>query len=109
MIIRLSDQYSVVKRPVWFVIQLDWQNFSIKYLSFIQEKPFKYHMVLTIKNPNETNLKESINRMYKFFDQSSIKRNLEFNNSNKKYYLLEVLKQHLINSLIHIIFIFIVY
>lgn len=59
-------------------------KFLDKYLSYIEEKPVKYHMVLSIKNPNESNLKESIARMYKFFNQSSIKRNKEFKELNKK-------------------------
>ncbi len=59
-------------------------KFLNKYLSFIEEKPYKYHMVLSIRNPNESNLKESTNNMFKFFKQSSIKRNKDFKELNKK-------------------------
>ena len=59
-------------------------KFLDKYLDYVEKQPYKYHMVLSIKNPNASNLKGSINRMYKFFNQSSIKRNKEFKKLNKK-------------------------
>ncbi len=41
-------------------------------------------MVLTIKNPTKENLKEEINKMFKFFNQSSIKRNKKYNELNSR-------------------------
>lgn len=59
-------------------------KFLNKFLDVIQEEKIKYHMVLTVKNPDERNLKELINKMYLFFNRSSIKRNEEYVVLNKK-------------------------
>ncbi len=47
-------------------------------------KSFKYHKVLSIRNPNDENLKDEIDKMFKFFNQSSIKRNPRFKELNKE-------------------------
>ncbi|MBI9073393.1 MAG: protein rep [Melioribacteraceae bacterium] len=59
-------------------------KFLDRYLPALMAEPFKYHMVLTVKNPGDDDLEEEINRMYKFFNQSSIKRNERYKELNKK-------------------------
>ncbi len=59
-------------------------KFLDKYLDKIDELHSKYHLVLSIRNPGKDDLKKSIDSMFKFFDQSSIKRNKEFVVLNKK-------------------------
>jgi len=43
---------------------------------------------LSIKNPSSNNLKEEIERMYKFFQQSSIKRNKRYKELNPKIMMI---------------------
>ena len=43
-----------------------------------------YHMVLTVKNPDENELKETTDKMYSFFRNSSIRKNKIFRELNKK-------------------------
>ncbi len=42
-------------------------KFTKKYLDAVKEEPIKYHMVLTVKNPELENLKNQIDKMYSFF------------------------------------------
>jgi len=72
-------------------------RFLNKYLSFIENMPYKYHMVLSIVNPDEFELKKSMDSMFKFFNQSSIKRNKEYNNLNKKIILIRSFETKLKN------------
>ncbi|MBS4033130.1 MAG: protein rep [Ignavibacterium sp.] len=59
-------------------------KFLDKYLDKIDDMNHKYHLVLSIRNPGKDDLKQSIDSMYKFFNQSSIKKNKEFVELNKK-------------------------
>ena len=58
-------------------------KFLDKYLERIDENEIKYHMVLSIKNPDDDNLKSEIDKMFNFFSQSSIKRNVRYRELNK--------------------------
>jgi hypothetical protein len=58
-------------------------KFLDKYKSNIEKRSFIYHNVLSIKNPNDENLKKEIDKMFKFFNQSSIKRDKRFKELNK--------------------------
>ncbi len=59
-------------------------KFLDKYKSNVEEKSFIYHNVLSIKNPNDENLKNDIDKMFKFFNQSSLKRNQRFKELNER-------------------------
>ena len=59
-------------------------KFLTKYLDLINQEKVRYHMVLSIKNPSGDNLKNEIDRMYKFFNQSSIKRNKRYKELNQR-------------------------
>ena len=50
----------------------------------IEEKLVIYHNVLSIKNPNDENLKNDIDERFKFFNQSSLKRNQRFKELNNR-------------------------
>lgn len=58
-------------------------KFLDKYKSNIENRTFIYHNVLSIKNPNDENLKTDINKMFKFFNQSSLKKNKRFVELNR--------------------------
>ena len=49
-------------------------KFYKKYLDPVKEEPFKYHMVLSVKNPSLENLKATIDKMYSFFPNSGLKK-----------------------------------
>jgi len=59
-------------------------KFLDKFLPIMEEQKYLYHLVLTIRSPNKQNLKKQINRMYKFFDHSAIKKNKIYRRLNKK-------------------------
>ena len=63
-------------------------KFLDKYLDKINANDVKYHMVLSIKNPDDNNLENEINRMFTFFSQSSIKRNEKYKTLNKSVGLI---------------------
>ncbi len=58
-------------------------KFLDKYKNSIEKRAFIYHNVLSIKNPNDENLKSEIDKMFKFFNQSSLKRNPRYKELNK--------------------------
>lgn len=58
-------------------------KFLDKYKSQIEKRSFIYHNVLSIRNPSDENLKNDIDKMFKFFNQSSIKRNKRYLELNK--------------------------
>lgn len=58
------------------------------YLKRINDANARFHIVLSIKNPSSNNLKEEIERMYKFFQQSSIKRNKRYKELNPKIMMI---------------------
>lgn len=59
-------------------------KFLDKYLSIMEQQQFLYHLVLSIRNPSRQSLKNRIKKMYKFFDQSAIRRNKIYKEFNKK-------------------------
>jgi len=59
-------------------------KFITKYLPLIEDDKYKMFVVLTIQNPSSKDLKPQIDRMFKFFNQSSIKRNKEYRELNKE-------------------------
>ena len=50
-------------------------KFLDKYKANIEKEKVLYHNVLTIRNPNDENLKNDVDKMFKFFNQSSLKKN----------------------------------
>ena len=58
-------------------------KFLKKYLNAIKQEPFKYHMVLTVRNPELEDLKNKIDKMYLFFQNSGLKKNKTFREYKK--------------------------
>lgn len=59
-------------------------KFTKKYLEEIKTDNYKYHLVLTCKNPDKENLKEIIDKMYKFFSNSNLRKNKNYKKINNK-------------------------
>ena len=60
-------------------------KFLSKTLDYInQSGNILYHMVLTVRNPSVDDLKETIDKMYGFFKNSSVKKDKRYKELNKK-------------------------
>ena len=59
-------------------------KFLDKYLDKIKEENYLYHMVLTVQNPDANKLKRTIEMMFNFFKNSSIKKDNTFRILNKR-------------------------
>ena len=58
-------------------------KFLTKYLDGLTDGKIIYHTVLTVRNPGRENLRQTINKMFKFFNNSSIKKDKVFRRLNK--------------------------
>ena len=83
MIMGVVRSYFCGQRTCSICNSIRLAKFLNKYRSPIESLPSKYHMVLSIKNPVDSNLKKSIDSMFKFFNQSSIKKNKDYRELNK--------------------------
>jgi hypothetical protein len=59
-------------------------KFLDKYLDKIKAEEKLYHMVLTVKNPVANSLKDTIDKMYSFFQNSMIKKDKRYKELNKE-------------------------
>ncbi len=58
-------------------------KFLDKYLDPIKGENIKYHMVLTVRNPGQSDLKSTIDKMYDFFNNSSLRKDKAYRGLNK--------------------------
>lgn len=59
-------------------------KFIKKYLNAVKELKYKYHLVLTARNPDDKNLELMIDKMFRFFRNSGLLKNKSYKSLNKK-------------------------